>query len=369
MQPADYSSPMTQAELYLIRWSVELTHARPSRGEENSPSESSECVCVCGRMGVRGRMTPEEIVFLLSPVRTIPARSTIASEMAAPASTGPLAPIFRAKEKKQQGGVGPGKTPDHALWTLHSGVMTPAECATAFRALKALVDPEPNRVFVWGAWHTEDRLTGSWTRDVPDEFEYSGSSRKTTGEWPPILQQLSTLAATRAPLDTVRKQAVVPADFDLAHVNLYRNGADKLGAHRDRDGVQHAIASFTFYDPDPPAAAHATAIPKRVLKANPQQLRDFVFKSDDGTINETLKLENGSLLLMHPPMQVRGKHAVPERAGIQRARINVTLRQYGLKSKGQKRSSSEHADSATAAATAAAAAAAAPAAARKKSKN
>jgi alkylated DNA repair dioxygenase AlkB len=263
-----------------------------------------------------------------------------------------LASIFLPKTAISAGAA-PSHTPDHTLWTLHRGVLNTAECATAFRALKELVDSEPNCVYVWGAWHTEDRLTGSWTRDVPDEFEYSGSSRKTTGEWPPILQQLSELAAARAPVDPVRKKAVVAADFDLVHVNLYRNGADKLSLHRDRDGVKHAIASFTFYDPDPPtpAAAAAVAVPQRVLKANPHQLRDFVFKADDGSINETLKLEDGSLLMMHPDMQVRGKHAVPERAGIQRARINVTLRQYALKTKqhsknkGQKRSLAEHAGS------------------------
>jgi len=207
-----------------------------------------------------------------------------------------------------------------------------------YEQLKALVDPTPNTVFVMGRHWPEKRLTGVYARH-PGTYEYSGSVRSVTGEWPSVLDELRRVARDTCPewhrptcrlfraaataatataaaaVDGVRDPAspdecacAASTDFDTALINHYRSGDDRLGMHRDKDAVGEPIASFSFYADDavPPRDFHIKHAPsKRLMK---------------------LVLANGSVLHMLPGMQADHQHAVPERANYPHDRINVTLR-------------------------------------------
>ena len=198
-------------------------------------------------------------------------------------------------------------------WQYTDKAVGKEESGVLYDAFKALVDPEPNSVFVYGKWHVEKRLTGTYTRDIPASFTYSNNTRRTDGSWPLVLDYIAAIAAAHAPA-RADGSCVRAKDFDLVHINHYRDGSDALSWHSDKDGMDESIASFSFYDP-----------------SAPPQLRDFHIRSKAlFTDTHKVSLGQGCLLLMHPKMQARYEHSVPERKRVTRGRVNCTLRQHHL---------------------------------------
>ena len=90
-------------------------------------------------------------------------------------------------------------------------------------------------------------------------------------------------------------------------INRYNDGNDKVGWHSDDEpelSPKSPIASLTFGEE-----------------------RDFQFRMKGMTgENITIRLESGSLLIMHPPIQNHWEHCIPPRKGDYKPRINLTFR-------------------------------------------
>ncbi len=95
--------------------------------------------------------------------------------------------------------------------------------------------------------------------------------------------------------------------FNSVLANLYRDGDDSIGWHRDSDyehGGQPDIASVSF-----------------------GVVRRFQFRERPGPVQAWIDLEPGSILLMTDEAIARWQHQVPKSARAHGPRINLTFRQ------------------------------------------
>jgi alkylated DNA repair dioxygenase AlkB len=113
-----------------------------------------------------------------------------------------------------------------------------------------------------------------------------------------------------SPLVTDLKQkleALLNTKFDYVLMNLYRDGKDKIGFHRDDEAEEEGkniIASLSF---------GAT----RQFDIKHNQRKD---------LHHTFKLTHGSLVTMRGDTQLNWKHAVPPAAEVKTPRVNLTFR-------------------------------------------
>jgi len=159
-----------------------------------------------------------------------------------------------------------------------------------FEALRAL-PWERHRITVYGRTLDAPRLS-CWIGDADATYVYSGT-RFVPHPWHPML------AALRDRLDRE-----LDAAFNSVLANLYRDGGDRLGFHRDNEpelGAHPLIASVSL---------GAT--------------RRFRFKGRAASVG--LDLTHGSLLVMSGDTQVNYQHAVPPTARAEGPRINLTFR-------------------------------------------
>lgn len=130
----------------------------------------------------------------------------------------------------------------------------------------------------------------AWEGDPGISYGYSGLVHQTTG-WQPDLLALRG-----------RVQQSTGYAFNYALLNLYRDGQDAMGWHRDNEvelGEHPMVASVS-------------------LGAE----RDFHMRAERGGSLFSMQLEHGSLLLM--PGKVM--HHLPRRKGVSEPRINISLR-------------------------------------------
>jgi alkylated DNA repair dioxygenase AlkB len=164
--------------------------------------------------------------------------------------------------------------------------------ATAlFEALRAALPWERHRITVYGRSLDAPRLS-CWIGDAA--YTYSGT-RFEPHPWP-------------AALDRVRErlERELDAGFNSVLANLYRDGNDRLGFHRDSEpelGPEPLIASISL---------GAT--------------RRFRLRERAGRGSHGIDLEHGSLLVMAGPTQRHWLHAVPPTARTVGQRINLTFR-------------------------------------------
>jgi hypothetical protein len=208
-------------------------------------------------------------------------------------------------------------------------------CSRLYESLRSMVDPVPGQIFVYGKYHTENRLTKVFARRA-GSFKYSGTEKHASGEWPAEIEELYQIAAAKEHLDREK----LPAEYrspssnaassdsasaasasssdsaenvlwDTVLINYYRSGDDSISWHSDKDSVFFPIASFSF------GAEREFQIRERPKRGE---------KSTKGLKLYSGVLANGSLLMMWPGMQERYHHCVPKRKGIAGGRVNVTLR-------------------------------------------
>ena len=95
--------------------------------------------------------------------------------------------------------------------------------------------------------------------------------------------------------------------FDYVLMNLYRNGDDKIGFHRDDEAEEegkNVIASLSFGAP-----------------------RTFIIKHDHKReLSYTYNLTHGSLVTMRGDTQINWKHSVPPAPEVKTPRVNLTFR-------------------------------------------
>src|SRR5262249_48024466 len=111
-------------------------------------------------------------------------------------------------------------------------------------------------------------------------------------------------------------EAVSGLAFNSVLANLYRDGRDSVGWHRDSDyehGGQPAIASVSF-----------------------GAVRRFQLRADGGRARAAIDLERGSLLLVQGDAVARWWHCVPKMTREVGPRVNLTFRH--MASEGELRS-------------------------------
>lgn len=151
---------------------------------------------------------------------------------------------------------------------------------------------EPIKIF--GKEVMQPRLT-AWYGDNDKPYTYSGLTMEAYHWIHPLMEIKSTA------------DEYSDAESTSALLNLYRNGNDGLGWHRDNEKV---------LGPTPTVASISLGVP-RIF-----QLRNY----HDKKVGISLELQPGSLLIMRGETQRNWEHRVPKSKKIHGARINITFR-------------------------------------------
>lgn len=163
-----------------------------------------------------------------------------------------------------------------------------------FEILQQQVTWQQEPVIIFGRQVMQPRLTALYG-DAGKTYQYSGITMKPE-PWLPVLEEI--------------RQRVMPIQghqFSSALLNLYRNGWDYMGWHRDNEkelGVNPVIASVSF------------GVARSFL------LRHYKEK----TLKVPVTLTHGSLLLMRGSTQHHWEHSLPRRMKVTEPRINITFR-------------------------------------------
>lgn len=163
------------------------------------------------------------------------------------------------------------------------------------RSLQATVDWQVHRVRLFGREVPAPRLS-CWIGDPGTAYRYSGQ-RHLPRPWPDCLRPVRA-----------RLEAELGVPFNSVLANLYRDGRDAMGWHRDDE---------RDLGPEPVIASLSLGAPRR-----------FLVKALGDTETKALGIElpHGSLLVMDGDFQRRYRHALPRTARAVGARINLTFR-------------------------------------------
>jgi alkylated DNA repair dioxygenase AlkB len=171
----------------------------------------------------------------------------------------------------------------------------PAAAADArFAELQREIPWERHRLVLFGRTVEAPRLS-CWIGDADATYVYS-RTRFEARPWTPAV------AALRDELE-----ARLGLRFNSVLANLYRDGRDSMGWHSDDEpelGAEPVIASLSF-----------GAV--RTFRLRSRATREAAL---------SIELAHGSLLVMAGGTQRRYQHALPKRAGVAEARINLTFR-------------------------------------------
>ena len=171
---------------------------------------------------------------------------------------------------------------------------TPAQADALFAALHEEILWQQHRLNLFGREVGSPRLS-CWIGDADAVYTYS-RTRFEPMPWTP------TIAALRDDLE-----ARLGLRFNSVLANLYRDGRDSMGWHSDDEselGAEPVIASLSF------GATRCFRLRSRETRA----------------VALSLDLAHGSLLVMAGATQRLYQHALPRRARIAGARINLTFR-------------------------------------------
>jgi alkylated DNA repair dioxygenase AlkB len=168
------------------------------------------------------------------------------------------------------------------------------ESEAYFNALMSDVPWEQKSVKIFGKEVMQPRLV-AWFSDKGQTYRYSGLTLE-ANEWNPALLAIRE-----------KIRAMSGIYFNSALLNLYRDGNDSVGWHRDNErelGAHPVIASVSL---------GAT--------------RNFVFRNyHRKELKIKINLESGSLLLMTGETQAHWEHALPRVARAPEPRVNITFR-------------------------------------------
>jgi len=184
--------------------------------------------------------------------------------------------------------------PHNGIVNLYNGFFAKEESDALLQALISEVPWKQEPIKIFGKEVMQPRLT-CWYSDPGVSYKYSGITM-TSHDW------TDTLSTIRR-----RIEPVAGTKFNGALLNLYRNGDDSMGWHRDNEkelGKNPVIASVSFGV-------------ERVF-----QLRDYLTKSEKISI----ALTHGSLLVMAGESQHNWQHRVPAAKAARQPRLNITFR-------------------------------------------
>jgi alkylated DNA repair dioxygenase AlkB len=165
-------------------------------------------------------------------------------------------------------------------------------------ALARLINETPWRqdeITLFGKRMLQPRLH-AWYGDAWASYTYSGLCNEPLS-WTPLLFEIK-----------IHVERACSACFNSVLLNLYRNENDSMGAHSDDEpelGPAPVIASLSLGTTRTFIMKHRT---RRAL----------------GSVR--IRLDSGSLLLMHGATQAHWKHSVPKQSIPCDPRINLTFR-------------------------------------------
>jgi len=163
--------------------------------------------------------------------------------------------------------------------------------SASLEAWKAAIPWRQNQITVYGKTHDEPRLT-AWFGPA---YSYSSIA------WPEI-----QIPVELKELNSLISKHLKCKEFDAVLCNLYRDGKDAMGWHRDNE---RAI--------DPAVIASVS------LGAS----RDFKIRQRSTRETWTIPLDHGDLLSMEN-LQSEHEHALPRRTKVTGPRLNLTFRHF-----------------------------------------
>ena len=184
--------------------------------------------------------------------------------------------------------------PDATL-ILYEHFFTKEQSDQLYTTLLEKTSWQQDHITIYGKTHLTPRLT-AWYGETQKPYTYSGTKMEPY----PWTQELLLIK------DKIETTTHIP--FTSVLLNLYRNGKDSVGWHRDDEkelGDNPPIGSVSFGETRPFRIRHK-------------------FRKDLGTIE--IPLTHGSFLLMAGPMQHYWEHSIPKTAKQIRPRINLTFR-------------------------------------------
>ncbi|MES1221736.1 MAG: alpha-ketoglutarate-dependent dioxygenase AlkB [Bacteroidota bacterium] len=177
---------------------------------------------------------------------------------------------------------------------LYSHFFSAEEINEYFNNLLNEIEWKQEPIKIFGKEVMQPRLT-AWHGDSDKPYTYSGIT-------------MQPHAWTKS-LEAIRKkiEPIAGIVFTSALLNLYRDGSDSMGWHRDNEkelGNQPIIGSVSF-------GATRTF-----------QFRNYKTKKD----LKSLELSNGSFLLMRGDTNHYWEHQVPKTKQVLKERVNITFR-------------------------------------------
>lgn len=184
---------------------------------------------------------------------------------------------------------------DGAYLELTCGWLSAPQADGAFAALRAELVWQARAIRVFGREIMQPRLT-CWVGDPEAVYTYSGVRHEPL-PWTP------TLSGLRA-----RLEAELSLSFNSVLGNLYRDGNDSMGMHRD---------SEPELGPNPIVASLSLGAARR-----------FSLRHKNGPAHGKLDLvlEHGALLVMRGTTQHVYRHGLPKVRAPTAERINLTFR-------------------------------------------
>lgn len=179
-----------------------------------------------------------------------------------------------------------------------------SEADTYFNTLMHEIPWQQEPIKIFGREVMQPRLT-AWYGDAGKSYSYSGIT-------------LQPLAWTDT-LHMIRRQAEIAAGvtFTGALLNLYRDGKDSMGWHRDNEkelGINPVIGSVSF------GATRQFQLRSYADKSKPDRPKP------DKAIPISIDLSHGSFLLMKGETQHYWEHRVAKKETVTETRINITFR-------------------------------------------
>jgi alkylated DNA repair dioxygenase AlkB len=162
-----------------------------------------------------------------------------------------------------------------------------------FRKLSDSVEWKHDEVIMFGKKIITKRKM-AWYGDPGKDYRYSGITRKAL-PWNDALLVVKE-----------RVEQASGSSFNSCLCNLYHDGSEGMGWHRDNEP-----------ELKPDAIIGSLSLGRS---------RKFEFRHRMTGEKYSLELEDGSLLLMHPPIQEYWDHRLPAMARVQGPRINLTFR-------------------------------------------
>ncbi len=184
--------------------------------------------------------------------------------------------------------------PDAEL-TLYEHFFDKETADDLYTTLLANTKWQQDNITIYGKTHLTPRLT-AWYGDTSKSYTFSGTKME-PHPWSPELLMIKERIETKAGVH-----------FTSVLLNLYRDGNDSVGWHRDNEkefGANPVIGSVSFGETRPFQIKHK-------------------FRKDLKKVE--IPLTHGSYLLMAGPMQHFWEHQVPKTAKQIAPRINLTFR-------------------------------------------